>query len=576
MNPTTRRLLGEIQPYKARITIVAISGIIYSVAYSRLGFIIKGILDGFEKGKSTDVTLIALEGLALALIISIARYFHIFTMNMTAEIVVNNLRLKLQSKFMNLSLKFHSNYISGSGGLMSRILNDIKTIQDGLRMVADFFREPLLALLLLGNLFYLNWRLTLTILILLPMILGFFRQISRSLRKYVLFGQEYLEHITSTIKESLDGVRTIQSFNLEPIMSAKLRQQSAEYLELRGKIHSRIEVMGPVTEFVATALVLAIFYYFSSEVAKGNFTSGDVLAYIGMMLMINTPLKKLQESYVRIQETIVSARRVYTLLDEDAEVHRSKDEVPFPVNWQTISYKDVSFAYGDVKTLSNINLTIKRGEQVAFVGESGSGKSTLVNLLGRFHDPSEGEILIDDIPLGKIDLRDLRKHLALVSQDVFLFSDSIEKNIQAGDFDKNLSGVPAAAKSANANDFILRMPEGYQSRVGDRGNLLSGGEKQRISIARAMFKDAPILILDEATSALDSSSEQEVQKGLDHLMTGRTSLVVAHRLSTIQKAVRIYVMQNGKIVALGNHEELLKHSPEYGRFWALQTSQHKA
>ncbi|MBX2988242.1 MAG: ABC transporter ATP-binding protein [Bdellovibrionaceae bacterium] len=570
MNDVIRRLLQELRPYKSQVILVAVTGVFYSAAYSRIALFIGQIQNSFQANEQHHLTRTALMILGLALVVGVSRYFHIYTMNMIAERIVNNLRLRLQRKFMNLSLGFHANYATGSGGLMSRILNDIKVIQDGLRMVADFFREPLLAVLLVGNLFYLNWRLTFAILIVVPPILWFLRRISRSLRKYVLWGQENQEQITSTIKESLDGVRTIQSFNLENVMSEKLTGQTDEYLKIRSRVHSRIEVMGPVTEFVATCLILGIFFYFSVEIAKGNQTPGDVLAYIASMLMINAPIKKLQESYVRIQETVVAARRVYDLLDEASEVPVGGKNLPFPKNWSRIVYRNVSFAYGDTLTLKNIDLEIRRGEQIALVGESGSGKSTLVNLLGRFHDPTEGQILIDDTSLFDFDLKDLRQHIALVSQDVFLFSDTIQRNIHAGDFQREGRGVSAAARSANAHDFISRIPNAYENRVGDRGSLLSGGEKQRISIARAIFKDAPILILDEATSALDSSSEKEVQKGLDQLMKGRTSLVVAHRLSTVQNADRIIVMRDGRIVEEGRHADLVDRDGHYSRFWRLQ------
>lgn len=569
MTDVIRRLVGELRPYKAQVALVAVTGIIYSAAYSRIALFVGEIQNSFQNNSPAELRTTALLILGLALIVALSRYFHIYTMNMISERVVNALRLRLQAKFMNLSLGFHSNYLAGSGGLMSRILNDVKVIQDGFRMIADFFREPLLAVLLLGNLFYLNWRLTLTLLIILPPILLFLRQVSRSLRKYVLSGQENLEQITSTIKESLDGVRTIQSFNLEKTMAGKLSDQSAAYLGVRSRVHSRIEVMGPVTEFVATCLILGIFFYFSIEIGKGTQTPGAVLSYVASMLMLNAPIKKLQESYVRIQETVVASRRVYTLIDDPSEIPAGKGKL-FPKDWKKIVYRNVGFSYGDVANLTGINLTIHRGEQIALVGQSGSGKSTLVNLLARFHDPSSGEILIDDTPLKEFDLKELRKNMALVSQDVFLFSDTIEKNIQAGDTEGTSEKAERAARSANAFDFISRMPNGFQSRVGDRGNLLSGGEKQRISIARAIYKDAPILILDEATSALDSASEREVQSGLDQLMVGRTSLVVAHRLSTIQGADRIIVMKDGTIVEEGRHQELLDRGGHYLQFWKLQ------
>ncbi len=565
-----RPLLNEMRPHLKKVYLVAFTGVIYSVSMARMLLILKDLQDSFAKGSTNLVVEVSVIAICLALMAAISRYYHVFLMNYISELVVNSLRLQLQSKFMRLNLGFHSNYAAGSGGLLSRILNDIKVIQDGMRMVADFFREPLLAVLLLGNLFYLNWRLTLSLLILMPPLLYFLRQISRSLRKYVLGGQENLEKMTSTIKESLDGVRIIQSFNLENVLSQKLKKESDDYLEIRRRIHARVETMAPVTEFVATFVILGIFFYFSKEVAAGTITTGAVLAYIASMMAINQPIKKLQESYVRIQETIVASNRVFSIINEPSEVPESHKNLPFPKDWKKITYKNVTFSYHNQVTLKNVSFEINRGDHIAFVGESGSGKSTIVNLLERFYDPASGEILIDGINIRDINLKELRRNVALVSQDVFLFSDSIERNIQAGDFNRELKDVEPVAKSANAHNFIVHSGKGYKGLVGDRGNLLSGGEKQRISIARAFFKNAPILILDEATSALDSASEVEVQNGLDLLMEGRTALVIAHRLSTVQNADRIFVLKKGQIVETGSHSELLALRGEYSKFYELQ------
>jgi ATP-binding cassette, subfamily B, bacterial MsbA len=264
---------------------------------------------------------------------------------------------------------------------------------------------------------------------------------------------------------------------------------------------------------------------------------------------------------------------VFSILESKSEVPQATNPRPFPRDWKTITFKGVSFKYGGELTLKSIDLTVRRGEVIALVGESGSGKSTLVNLLERFYDPTSGEILIDDVPLGQIDLRELRHNVALVTQDVFLFRDTIERNIHAGDFSKPLAGIESAAKLANAHSFISSVPHAYQAPVGERGSFLSGGEKQRVSIARAIYKDAPILILDEATSALDSVSEMEVQKGLQHLMEGRTAFVIAHRLSTVFNADRILVMKKGEIVEQGTHETLVASGGEYHRFFQLQVNQ---
>ncbi len=570
MIPEIKKVLVEVKPHWKRVIIIGLTGVIYAACYAKLMYMIKDIESSFRSGNTNQIRDVSILALSLALTVSVCRYFHIYLMNITAEQVVNQFRQKLQNKFLNMDLKFHADYASGSGGLMSRIMNDIKVIQDGLRMVADIFREPLLALFLVINLFSLNSELTMTLFLIVPVILYFLRQISRSLRKYVLNGQEHLEKITATIKESLDGVRTIQSFNLEKTLNQKLKDETDYYFEIRKKVHARLEIMGPVTEFIATCLILAIFFYFGSLVAAGKASVGDVLAYIASMLAVNVPIKKFQESYVRIQETVVATRRIHEIIDQPSELEQSTQPLPFPKNWKSIEFKNVYFSYGHQNVLKNFSLVIRRGEKVALVGESGSGKSTIANLLERFYDPSLGEILIDNVPLKQFSVEDLRRNIGLVSQDVFLLRDTLENNIWSGDFEKSKSLVEPMSKKAHAHDFIVKLNNQYQNQAGERGGSLSGGEKQRVGIARAFLKDAPILILDEATSALDSRSEVEVQKGLNTLMEGRTVIVIAHRLSTIQNSDRIVVLRQGEIVESGNHEFLLRSQGEYFKFHQLQ------
>ena len=570
MAPETKKILRELKPHSRNLVLIAATGLITAAAQVKVITLLKPIFESLNfEGKSELITTV-LFALALYLVISTSRYFHIYLMNMTAERVALGLRHRLQTKFMNLNLTFHNNFASGSGGLISRVLNDITIIQNGLRMFADFFREPIVMIGLLGYLFYLDWKLTASIFVILPVIVLFQKTISKTIRQYSIKGQEDLERLTATIKESLDGVRIIQSFNLEKVLSDRFHRESQEYLYSRKKIHQQVELAGPVTEFIAATLVLGLLTYIGLKITSGQATVGVLAAYITSLVNLGAPVKKIQESYVRLHETNVAAQRAFSLLEDPNEVPQSAAPKAFPENWKSITYRNVKFAYGQEEILKGINLTIQRGEVVAFVGASGSGKSTIVNLLERFFDPSEGEILIDNIPISQIDLKDLRAHVALVTQDVFLFSDTLERNIQSGDFSKTTEGVSDAAQSANAHDFISKLPQSYQNRVGDRGNLLSGGEKQRVSIARAIFKDAPILILDEATSALDSQSEVEVQKGLDTLMNGRTALVIAHRLSTVARADKIIVMKAGQIVEVGTHKSLLEQKGEYFNLHELQ------
>lgn len=565
-----KKILAELKPYKKRVVVIALTGAIYAACNALMMYNIKNLESSFSSGNTEAIRNVTLVIIGLAFGLAISRYFHIFLMNVTAEQVVNTFRSKLQKKFLSMDLKFHGEYASGSGGLMSRIMNDISVIQHGLRLVADIFREPLSATFFIITLFVLNAKLTLMIILVAPPILFILKRITRSLKKYVRHGQENLEKITATVKESLDGVRTIQSFNLESVLEKKLQDETDVYFGMRKKVHARMEMASPITEFVAACVILSIFYYFSSAIAKGESTIGEVMAYIGCVLALNPSIKKFQESFVKTQETVVASQRIHQIIDQPSDLLQPQNPTPFPKSWKKIEFKNVSFSYGQHQVLENFNLEIAKGEKIALVGESGSGKSTIANLIERFYDPTKGEILIDGVNLKSFSTAELRKNIGLVSQDVFLLRDTVENNIWAGDFSKDKSLVQTMAQKAHAHDFIKRLNNQYQSQVGDRGGLLSGGEKQRIAIARAFLKDAPILILDEATSALDSHSEVEVQKGLNTLMEGRTVIVIAHRLSTVQNCDRIVVLKSGRIAEVGNHDSLLQKQGEYFRFYTLQ------
>lgn len=564
-----KKVLKELFAFKKYLIIVAITGITGSLCKGYISLFIKDLMDMAKTDPSQLKSMVWL-GIFLSFGIGISRYFHIFLMNLAAEKVSQTLREKLQAKFMRLNLKFHNNYAAGSGGLISRTMNDIRIVHDGLRLFADLFTAPILFVVLLFNLFYLDSRLIVYILFIVPILVFFLRQVSTGIRKYSIFGIEQLEKMTSTIKESLDGVRTIQAFSLEKILEFRLKKQGNDFISMRKKIHALIESMGPITEFVATFLILGVMYYFSQKISKEEATTGVLIGFITALMQMNEPIKKFQEAYVRIQETRVAAARIFQMLDEKTEIDEHEQAEDFPINWEKIEYRNVSFSYADENILKNFNLTINKGQIVAFVGESGSGKSTIANLLARFYDPQSGEILIGNKDIKTLQLSKLRKNIGLVSQDVFLFSDTIENNILADKEKKDFSSIESAAKAAHAHDFITRLPSQYDTQVGERGNLLSGGEKQRVGIARAFYKDAPILILDEATSALDSISEEQVQKGLERLMKGRTTLIIAHRLSTVQNASLILVLSHGKIVEQGTHLELLSKKGEYARLFEMQ------
>jgi subfamily B ATP-binding cassette protein MsbA len=565
-----KSVISDLLLHKKKLVVVAVAGIIMALCKGYLPLFIQQMVS--YSNSTEKLFSIAWIGLAVAFIMTSSRYLHIFTMNVISENVSQTLREKLQYKFIHLDLKFHNKYASGTGGLLSRTFFDVRTIQDGLRLFADIFSAPLTFVFLIFALFKLEFQLTLYIFIATPVLAILLRQVSKSIRKYSLLGAEQLEKITSTIKESLDGVRTIQSFSLQGILQKKLAAEGAEFVGMRKKIHARIELMGPFTEFLATLIVLGIIFYFSTKISKGTADTSQLIGFITAMLQINEPIKRFQEAYVRIQETRVSAKRIYTMLEEKSELESQINPLPIPANWSVIEYKNIYFSYDDNNILlENFNIKIQRGQTIAFVGESGSGKSTVANLLARFYDAQSGEILFDQTNIKTFSLQELRKNISLVSQDVFLFSDSIEKNIQAGSDVFDFAKIQSCATAAFADDFIMRLPNGYQSNVGERGNALSGGEKQRIAIARALYKDSAILILDEATSALDSVSEEQVQWGLNTLMKGRTTFVIAHRLSTIQNADLIVVMKKGAVAESGTHEKLVQARGEYYKLFTSQT-----
>ncbi|MFZ4403771.1 MAG: ABC transporter ATP-binding protein [Pseudobdellovibrionaceae bacterium] len=583
-----KRIIGELWPYRVRLLVVAFCGILTSAATGQVVVLIQRLPDALGSKDINKMYVICGLVLGAALGAGITRYFHFYGMKYITEIVTQKLRSRLQQKYMRLNWLYQMEH-SSSGALLSRMMNDINIIQQYLSLFADFFREPLLLLFLLGWLFHLNWKLTLSIVFLLPLLVFILKNLARAVAKYSQRAQQAFEKLVSVVKETLDGLRVIQAFNLQKWMSSKFDQEFKDYLEAKLKVHSRMEFAGPLTELIATTLILGILLYMSVEISHGRATYGDFASYIATLLIINKPLKVLQDSFVKLQELFVAFRRTYEILDDPREFADLYQGQAFPSAWQNLTYKNIYFQYHDSPILKNINFTLQRGEVLALVGASGSGKSTIVNLLERFLEPSAGQIYIDQTPFSQISLYELRKNLALVTQDVFLFNDSVANNILSGKADlddllaahpgdlqlsehdeKNMRLVQDKARQAFAEDFILQKAGGYGAKSGERGGSFSGGEKQRLSIARAMLREAAILILDEATSALDSVSEQEVQKALDVLLKNRTAIVIAHRLSTIMKADRILVMRDGEIVEQGSHADLLSLRGEYFKLYELQ------
>jgi subfamily B ATP-binding cassette protein MsbA len=565
-----KKLWPYIKPYRNGYIIVILLGLFMSACDTGVAALVKPLFDEVFTKKNADLKiLLSLSIVGVYFFHGVARFFHSTRIKMIVEYITANIRMDLQKKFIRLNLSYHST--NPPAVSLSKAFNDVTNVQYGLWKLADLIKEPLSMIFLMAWVIYLDWKLTLMVFVVIPVIVKFLKQVARSARKYSHFQQKELENVMTAYKESLDGVRIVQSYNLEKLTEKKLSTTLKKYLDIRKIIVDREEIAGPVTEFLGAITFAVVLYYKATQVIAGTGTTGEFMSYLAALAFLQKPLKNLQDAYVRFQNMLVATVRVHEVLTDPNEVPQSSHPQPFPKYFDSIEFKNVGFSYTkDLETLKNVNISVKKGEIVALVGESGSGKSTLMNLLERFYDPTNGEILVGNTPIQQIDLMDLRRNIALVTQDVFLFDDSVADNIRSGNTEVESVGVEESAKLANAYDFISKGKDQFEAKAGDRGARFSGGEKQRLSIARAIYKNAPILILDEATSALDSKSEQEVQKGLEQLMRGRTVFVVAHRLSTIINADRIIVMRHGEVVETGNHSELLTKKGAYYNFYQLQ------
>jgi subfamily B ATP-binding cassette protein MsbA len=376
--------------------------------------------------------------------------------------------------------------------------------------------------------------------------------------------------LTSLLQETISGTRIVKAFCMEKYENERFVAENERLFQLNMKAVSISAISSPLMEFLGGIGIGAIIFYGGYNVVRGNSTPGTFFSFLAAMLLLYEPVKRLTNANNTIQSGIVGAERVFSIIDLTPDFEDKPDAINLPPINRGIDIDNVTFCYEKNPVLKNINLSIKAGEVVAFVGMSGGGKTSLVNLIPRFYDVSAGRILIDGYDIRDVSLQSLRRQIAIVTQQTILFNDTVKNNIAYGDIERTENDIINAAKAANAHDFIMKLPNGYDSNIGELGTKLSGGEKQRISIARALLKNAPILILDEATSSLDTEAEIEVQDALDNLMKGRTTLVIAHRLSTIRNANRIIALVNGQIVEEGNHEALLEKKGEYFRLYNLQ------
>jgi len=500
------------------------------------------------------------------------RYLAMYFLAVVRNGVVKDLRNVLYRKILILPLSYFNE--KRKGDIIARMTTDVQEVEWSIMSSLEMaFRDPITMLTYLIFLFITSPSLTIFVLVLLPVSGFIIGRIGKSLKRTSDKGQKKMGFLLSMIEETISGLRIIKAFNAIDFADKRFRNTNHDYNRLMVRLYRKRDLASPLSEFLSACVVTIVLWYGGKLVfTPGNFLdAATFLVYLGVFSQLMPPAKAITQAYYNIKKGVASVERIEQVLAEPEVIEEKPGAISKKTFLSTIEYRNVSFAYARDSVLKNIDLTIDKGRTIAVVGPSGGGKSTLVDLLPRFYDCSQGEILIDGVKIRDLVITDLRGLMGIVSQETILFNDTVFNNIAFGMENISQEEVIAAAKVANAHEFIERMPEGYETNIGDRGTKLSGGQRQRLSIARAVLKNPPILILDEATSALDTESERLVQQALENLMRNRTSIVIAHRLSTIQFADEIIVMQHGYLLERGTHIDLLEKNGIYRKLYELQS-----
>jgi len=564
------RLLQFVKPYWVRLAGAMVCMIFVSAASAASAFLVKPVLDDvFFKKDLAMLKLIPLAIVGLFLLKGLFDYGQGYLMSFVGQRIITDLRERIYHHVHSLSLPFFTK--NPTGVLMSRILNDVNLVQGAVSdSVTGLLKDIFTILGLVFVVFYRDWQLALIALVVFPIAVYPIVKFGRKLRSYSTRSQMTLADLSTLLLETISGSRIVKAFNMEEYERKRFSKLNEKLFGLMRKSFRVRAVSHPLMETLGGLGIAAIVFYGGYNVIQGTATTGTFFSFLAALLMLYEPVKRLSNVNNSIQQGLAGASRIFEILDTVPEIRNKPGARELAEIRRGIEFQDVSFKYEEDWVLKNINLKIQAGEVVAFVGASGGGKTTLVNLVPRFYDVDSGRILIDGADIRELTVESLRGKIAMVTQQTILFNDTVEQNIAYGNIGQPREKIVEAAEAAFAHNFIRNLPEGYQTRIGEQGVKLSGGERQRISIARALLKNAPILILDEATSSLDSESEVEVQKAVEYLMQGRTTLVIAHRLSTIRKADRIVVIAGGQIVEEGTHEELLEKDGEYRKLYLLQ------
>jgi subfamily B ATP-binding cassette protein MsbA len=540
-----------------------------SAAYA---WLVRPVLDGLFISKDESLLLVLpVAILAVAVLKGVFNYGQNYLMNFVGNQVIGDIREQLFSKLVRLPVRFHDT--NTSGRLVSRVINDVNQMANAVAgVLKDLFQQGLTFLAMIGVIIYQNWKLAMVSMIVVPLSVVTMARMGQRLRSLATRGQERMGDMASTLQETLAGIRMVKSFGREEDEAKRFRQSNDAFIHTTMKAIQVSSLGSSHMEVIGVLGVAGIIWYGGYLVIHDEMTPGAFFSFLAAMFMAYTPIRRLSGANNTVQQALAAAERVFEVIDLPTEQDANEGQTELPAISRSLEFQQIAFRYDGQNdaALTGIDLTIRAGEVIAFVGSSGSGKTTLVSLLPRFYDPTGGKILIDGVDLRTCTLRSVRGQIGIVSQDVVLFDDTVRNNIGYGRQGATPDDVTRAAQLAYAHEFIVRMPEGYDTLIGERGLKLSGGERQRLAIARAILRDPPILILDEATSALDTESERIVQLALGNLMKNRTTLVVAHRLSTIQNADRIVAMDRGRIVEVGSHEELLRKGGMYKRLYSMQ------
>ena len=564
-----KTLFHLVRPFWKRVAAAALISIIISGLNASVAWLVKPALDNILIKK--DMTLLVFLPVGVMIVFSLKglfKFFHEYLMRSASQKMVMGLRGRLYNHILRLPVSYFSKHSSGT--LMSKVISDTGALQSVVSLtIKDLFIESTTVVSLACVAIWRRWDLALIALVVLPAAFYGAGKLGMRLKDISRRSQEKISRITNSLHESFTGVKIIKAFTREDDEQARFDHINKDYYREIMRSVRTSEFISLLMEVVVGLGVAAVIWYGGKLIVDGIMTIGDFFSFLTAIMLLYTPAKRLAKVYAGIQKARPPLQRIFEVLSTEKEAEGEKELRTFT---REIEFDDVSFQYpaSNNRALDHVGLTINKEEMIAVVGRSGSGKTTLINMLPRFYSPDEGKISIDGIDTADLTFKSLRSLFGIVSQDVILFNDTIMANIAYGNLNAGKDKVVEAARSAYADEFIMELPDGYNTIVGEKGLRLSGGQKQRISIARAILKNPPVLILDEATSALDTESEMKIQDALEELMKTRTTVVIAHRLSTVMKADRIIVMDSGNIVEAGSHKELIQQKGHYQKLYELQ------